>query len=98
MRLLQSRRAPRRFAPTHRFAPRMELLEDRTLLAADPLLAQFQSATGVLSLHGSAAAHTVSASLSPGGYVQLAVAGQLFSADPHAAAYDPALAGATAQT
>ncbi len=98
MRLLSLRRSSHRSASPRSFSPRMELLEDRTLLAADPLLAQFQSATGALTLYGSPAASMVSASLSAGGFVQLAVAGHQFSGDPHAADYDPALAGATAQT
>ena len=81
-----------------RRVPTLEILEDRTLLAADPLLGQFQNLGGLLSLHGDNANHVASVSLSAAGFVQLSVAGHAYSSDPRAADYDAGLAGATAQT
>jgi hypothetical protein len=98
MRLFRTTSQSSRSALAHRFAPRLELLEDRTLLAADPLSAQFQSAAGLLTLHGTSVTHDASVSLTAGGYVELSVAGQQFSSNPAATDYDSALAGATAQT
>jgi Ca2+-binding RTX toxin-like protein len=98
MRLFHHKSQSSRFALGRRFAPCVETLEDRTLPAVDPLSAQFQTAAGLLTLHGTSAAHLASVSLTPGGYVELAVAGQQFSSNPAATNYDPALAGATGQS
>ena len=81
-----------------RRTPRLEILEDRTLPAVHPLLGQFQSVGGLLTLHGDSANHTVSVSLSSTGFVQLNIGGQQSSSDPRATDYNPALAGATGQT
>jgi hypothetical protein len=67
-------------------------------MSAAPLSWQFQRSDGLLSILGSTTAPAVSASLSPAGFVQLNVGGQLHSADPASAGYDASLAGATAQT
>ncbi len=93
------RRSPLAGRPvSRRSVPTLEALEDRMLPSADPLFGQFQSALGLLTLHGDSASHLVSASLSSAGYVELRVANQTASSDPSAANYDPALAGASGQT
>jgi len=97
MRFFRRKPLSSRFASHFRF-PRLEMLEDRTLPSADPLSAQFQSVGGLLTLHGDNANHLVSASLSSVGFVDLNVAGQLFSSNPGSINYDPALAGVTGQT
>src|SRR5438552_528711 len=97
MRLFRRWPLSRRSAPL-RCVPKLEALEDRTMPAVGPLFGQFQSALGLLSFHGDSAHHAVSASLSAAGFVQVSVANQIASSDPQSRDYDPALAGATAQT
>src|SRR4051812_34250582 len=83
---------------TSRRLPRLELLEDRNLLAANPLLGSFQTTDGLLSLHGDDANHLATLSLTGTGYVDLAVSGGHYSSDPRSSNFDPALAGATGQS
>src|SRR5262249_2785068 len=60
--------------------------------APSPL--RFDPATGLLALRA-AAGGTARAALSPGGFVELTLGGQLHSGDPASASFDRALAGAT---
>src|SRR6516164_9337549 len=73
------------------FRPRLEHLEDRTLLSASLL---FDSA-GNLSIFGDAADTTIRQTFSSTGFLEVAVDGQNHSSDPASAVFDQALAGAS---
>jgi hypothetical protein len=75
--------------------PRLERLEDRTLPAVSLL---FDAAAGNLSILGDASDHTVRQGLSTAGFLEVAVDGQQHSSDPKSAFFDPALAGANADS
>jgi hypothetical protein len=70
-------------------------LEDRTLPAVG---LRFDPAAGALYLRSGAGDHTVRQALDPAGFVEVSLDGRLHSSDPASAAFDPALAGATAGT
>jgi hypothetical protein len=76
------------------FRPRLEHLEDRTLLSASLL---FDSA-GNLSIFGDAADTTIRQSFTSAGFLEVAVDGQSHSSDTTSAVFDQTLAGASANT
>src|SRR5260370_41495361 len=77
------------------FRPRLEHLEDRTLLSASLV---FDSAAGNLSILGDAADSTIRQTFSRAGFLEVAVDGQSHSSDSTSAFFDQALAGASAST
>jgi Ca2+-binding RTX toxin-like protein len=93
-----STRRPRSYSSIVLGVPRLEVLEDRTLLSSSPLSLAFQRSAGLLSITGGANEPVVSASLSSTGFVQLNAGGQLYSSDPSSAGYTSALAGANGAT
>ena len=88
-----SRRMPSALRPG--FVPRLEALEDRTLLSVGLL---FDAPSGIVVLHGDAGDNAIQESLSPGGFLELTLDGQRRSSDPASAFFDQALAGAGAST
>src|SRR6516162_11283076 len=88
-----SRRLPS--APRPGFVPRLEVLEDRTLLSVGLL---FDAPSGTVALRGDAGDHTVRQTLDAAGFVDVAIDGSLHSGDPASVSFDPALAGARAST
>jgi len=83
----------RRPATRPAFVPRLEMMEDRTLLSVSAL---FDVPTGTLALRGDAGDNTVRETLSPGGFLELMLDGQRHSSDPASAFFDRSLAGASA--
>src|SRR6516164_4299163 len=83
----------RRPATRPAFVPRLEMMEDRTLLSVSAL---FDVPTGTLALRGDAGDNTVRETLSPGGFLELMLDGQRHSSDPASAFFDRELAGASA--
>src|SRR5260370_19705373 len=77
------------------FRPRLEDLEDRTLLWGSLL---FAPAAGNLSILGDAADTTIRQSFTSAGFLEVAVDDQSHSSDPASAFFDQALAGASAST
>src|SRR6516162_4565717 len=88
----QSSRTLRRIRTFH---PRLEHLEDRTLLSASLV---FDSAAGNLAIFGDAADTTIRQMFSSTGFLEVAVDGQGHSSNPRSAFFDKALAGAGAGT
>jgi hypothetical protein len=61
---------------------------------ASPL--RFDPATGLLAIHADASGETVREGVSPGGFLEVTLAGRQHSSDPASAFFDAALAGAGA--
>jgi hypothetical protein len=85
------RKSARKLSRVRTFRPRLEGLEDRTLLSASVL---FDPVAGNLSILGDGADTTVRQTFSSGGFLEVSVDGQSHSSDPASAFFDPALAGA----
>src|SRR5260370_5122800 len=92
---LFSGKSSRPMARVRTFRPRLEHLEDRTLLAASLL---FDPSAGNLSILADAADTTIRQSFTSAGFLELAVDGQRHSSNPASAFFDQALAGASAST
>src|SRR6516162_4461394 len=90
-----SRKSPRTLPRVRTFRPRLEDLEDRTLLSAS---FHFDPAAGNLSILGDMADTTIRQSFTSAGFVEIAVDGQSHSSDAASAFFDQALAGARAST
>ena len=75
-----------------RFRPRLEPLEDRTLLAGNLL---FDPATGEVVIRGDAGDNSMRQTLGPDGFLEVTLDGQLHSSNPASPLFDQALAGAT---
>src|SRR6516165_5047447 len=90
-----SRKSPRTLTRVRTFRPRLEDLEDRTLLSAS---FHFVPAAGNLSILGDTADTTIRQSFTSAGFVEIAVDGQSHSSDAASAFFDQALAGASAST
>src|SRR5262249_32807934 len=92
-RRVRSRRKP--CAPQPGFVPRLEAMEDRTLLSVRLL---FDATGGTVALRGDAGDHTIREALNPRGFLEVTLDGQRHSSDPASTFFDRALAGATAST
>jgi hypothetical protein len=88
------RKSSRTLSRVRTFRPRLEDLEDRTLLSASLL---FDSG-GNLSIFGDTADTTIQQMINSAGFLEVAVDGRSHSSDPTSAFFDKALAGAGANT
>lgn len=78
-----------------RFRPRLEPLEDRTLLATSVL---FHHSTGELVFRGDAAENTVRSAITRDGFLQVTLDGQRLSSDPASPFFQNCLGGANLGT
>src|SRR5438093_8317195 len=75
---------------------RLEILEDRTLLAVASVPILFDAVTRQLVIHPAPGEHTIRETLTADGFVEVVVDDQLYSSKPTSAWFNRALAGLTA--
>jgi hypothetical protein len=92
---LFSAKSPGTHSRAATFRPRLENLEDRTVLSATLL---FDASAGNLSIFGDAADTTIRQTINGAGFLEVAVDGQTHSSDPMSGFFDQAMAGASGST